>query len=55
MKEAKKEMPTPIRLPQDLKRWVRQQAELNNRSMNGEIVNRLEQSRRQQMAREVAA
>jgi len=33
--------PTPIRLPDDLKLALKGQAEQNNRSMNGEILNRL--------------
>lgn len=33
--------PTPVRLPDDLKQQLKDAAEANDRSMNGEIVNRL--------------
>jgi hypothetical protein len=33
--------PTPVRLPDDLKSALRAEAEANDRSLNGEIVNRL--------------
>lgn len=44
-----------LRLPNELRRWLEQQAVNNSRSANGEITHRLEQSRRQQQAKEVAA
>lgn len=34
-----------IRLPAELKEWLTGKAAQNNRSQNGEIVNRLQQSR----------
>lgn len=37
-----------LRLPPDLKVWLEQQAKANRRSLNSEIVYRLEQSRTQQ-------
>jgi hypothetical protein len=40
--------PMPLRIPDDLKAWLRSQAESNRRSMNGEVLYRLEQSRKQQ-------
>lgn len=33
-----------LRLPPDLKRWLEEQAAQNHRSLNGEIVVRLERS-----------
>ena len=33
--------PTPVRLPDDLKAALKSEAEANDRSLNGEIVNRL--------------
>ena len=38
-------VPSPVRLPEDLKDWIKHQAVRNKRSMNSEIVVRLEQSR----------
>ncbi|WP_461161558.1 Arc family DNA-binding protein [Simplicispira piscis] len=40
--------PSPVRLPPDLKDWLKHQAACNKRSMNSEVVLRLEQSRAQQ-------
>lgn len=37
--------PSPIRLPQDLKDYLKHRAIDNRRSLNGEVVWRLEQSR----------
>lgn len=37
--------PTPIRLPSDLKDWLRREAGSNHRSLNGEVLVRLEASR----------
>jgi hypothetical protein len=34
-----------IRLPEDLKEWLTKKAEENYRSVNGEIVSRLQESR----------
>lgn len=36
--------PTPVRMPDDLKAELKQQAEINDRSLNGEIVSRLRAS-----------
>ncbi len=33
--------PTPVRLPDDLKAALKAEADANDRSLNGEIVNRL--------------
>ena len=37
--------PSPIRLPQDLKDWLKHQAINNRRSFNSEVISRLEESR----------
>lgn len=37
--------PTPLRLPPDLKAWLKEQAMVNRRSLNGELLHRIEQSR----------
>lgn len=37
--------PFGLRLPPDLKQWLAGMAELNRRSMNSELIMRLEQSR----------
>lgn len=36
--------PTPVRMPDDLKAALLEQAKANDRSLNGEIVNRLRAS-----------
>ena len=38
MPKTKQQIPTPVRLPPDLKKWIKQQAESNLRSVNAEIV-----------------
>lgn len=38
-----------IRLPAELKEWLSSQAAQNHRSQNGEIVNRLEESRQKEI------
>lgn len=48
-------MPTPseqtnLRLPADLKQWLAAQAQANHRSLNGEVVYRLQESRRKDEA-----
>ncbi|WP_426391927.1 Arc family DNA-binding protein [Variovorax sp. R-27] len=40
--------PSPIRLPPDLKDWLKHQAINNHRSMNSEVIARLEESRARQ-------
>ncbi|QEY62543.1 Arc family DNA-binding protein [Metapseudomonas lalkuanensis] len=37
-----------VRMPEDLKEWLSEQAEKNSRSVSGEIVHRLRQSREQE-------
>lgn len=40
--------PTPVRMPPDLLIWLKHQCIDNHRSLNAEIVHRLEQSRQLQ-------
>ncbi len=44
-----------VRLPQDIKDWIQQKATENFRSMNAEIVARLDESRKQEEARHAQA
>ncbi|MBS9779917.1 MAG: Arc family DNA-binding protein [Moraxellaceae bacterium] len=37
--------PFGLRIPKELKTWLQQQAKLNKRSLNSEILIRLEQSK----------
>ena len=47
-------MPTPVRLPPDLKKWLMHESvENENGNLNREIVRRLEESRVRQIAKEV--
>lgn len=48
MQGNRKLAPSPIRLPQDLKDWLKHQAIDNRRSFNSEVVARLEDSRSRQ-------
>lgn len=50
MKGAGLLKPSPVRLPQELKDWLKHQAIDNRRSFNGEVVARLEDSRERQLA-----
>jgi hypothetical protein len=50
MNEAKKIPPLQVRVPTDLKAWLKEQAQKNHRSLNGELVYRLERSRQQEGA-----
>lgn len=50
--ESKK--PLGVRLPDELKQWLKHQAVDNRRSLNAEIIVRLEASRRQQEAENTA-
>ena len=45
---SKHNAPSPIRLPQELKDWIKRKAIDNRRSFNSEVLVRLEQSREQQ-------
>lgn len=40
--------PLGVRLPDDLRKWLKHQAVENDRSLNAEIYNRLKESRRRQ-------
>lgn len=56
MKGSAQTAPSPIRLPQDLKDWLKHKAVDNRRSFNGEVLVRLEQSRAaEQQLQEVKA
>jgi hypothetical protein len=48
MSKTEQIKPTPVRLPDELRIWLKHQSIDNRRSLNSEIVIRLEQSQRQQ-------
>lgn len=50
MKGNKTLTPSPVRIPDDLKQWLKHKAVDNFRSLNSEIVARLEQSRKAEEA-----
>lgn len=50
MQGNKTRTPTPVRLPDELRQWLKHKAIDNFRSLNGEIVARLEQSRKAEEA-----
>lgn len=53
--EAKTQLkPTPVRIPDELRIWLKHQCIDNRRSLNSEIVLRLEQSQRQQQTQGAA-
>lgn len=49
-KTSSQQAPTPIRIPSGLKGWLKDEAAANQRSLNGEVIHRLEQSRTQQLS-----
>lgn len=52
MSTSKQAAPTPVRLPAELKTWLMHEAvDRENGSLNKEIVRRLEESRKRQLAR----
>ena len=53
MKGMKVVPPMQVRLPDELKTWLKHQAIDNRRSLNSELLHRLEQSRVQQEAKGV--
>lgn len=53
MKNARQVTPTPVRLPPDLKRWLQNSAIENHRSLNSEVLHRLEKSRINEEAKEM--
>lgn len=48
MQQDNLKKPLGVRLPDELKQWLKHQAVDNRRSLNAEIIVRLEASRRQQ-------
>lgn len=52
-KKPKQPDPTPIRMPGELKIWLKHQAVDNDKSLNSEIVDRLEESRRLQQKKDL--
>ena len=55
LKDARTSPGVMVRLPEELKSWLKHQAIDNRRSLNGEILIRLEQSRAQQQQAQGAA
>ncbi len=51
MAKSKQQTPTPVRLPDDLKGWVKASADGNLRSVNAEIVAILMAERKRQEKR----
>lgn len=49
MDQAEKIKPTLVRIPDDLKEWLKKRAAENFRSMNGEIVARLQESKNKEV------
>lgn len=43
-----------VRMPDELKRWLKHQAVDNRRTLNSEVLHRLEKSRQEQQAKEGA-
>lgn len=54
VKQEKPRAPSPVRIPEELKQWLKHQAVDNFRSLNSEIVSRLEQSRKAEEAKHAA-
>ena len=52
MEKQSQPKPTPVRMPDELRIWLKHQCIDNRRSLNSEIVQRLEQSQRQQLQKE---
>lgn len=52
MQGNKTRAPSPVRLPEELKQWLKHKAIDNFRSLNSEIVARLEQSRKTEEAQD---
>lgn len=48
MKDARKAPQTNLRMSHELKDWLQKKAEDNFRSMNSEVIARLEESRRRE-------
>lgn len=54
MKDARKAPAVMLRLPQELKDWLKHKAIDNRRTLNGELLHRLEQSRSTQEVQSAA-
>lgn len=54
MKGTSQLTPSPVRLPEDLKAWLKIKAAENFRSMNSEVIARLEQSRKEEIGEQAA-
>lgn len=52
MKALSERKPHSLRLPIDLQKWLKHEAVDNSRSLTAEITARLEESQRQQLAKE---
>lgn len=50
MKDNKRLAPSPVRIPAELKQWIKHKAVDNFRSFNSEVVARLEASRKAEEA-----
>lgn len=50
MNVSKQRAPSPVRIPEELKIWLKHKAVDNFRSLNSEIIARLEQSRKSEEA-----
>lgn len=55
MQGNKQRAPSPVRIPEELKLWLKHKAVDNFRSFNSEIVARLEESRKAEEARNASA
>jgi hypothetical protein len=52
MDKLPKPKPTGVRLPDELRKWLKHQSIDNHRSLNSEIIFRLEESQRNQAEKE---
>lgn len=55
MQGSGKLAPSPVRIPQELKDWLKHKAIDNHRSFNSEVLARLEQSRKSEARHDIAA
>ena len=47
--------PSPVRLPQELKDWLKQRATFNRRSFNSEVIHRLDRTRQEDLVNQPTA
>lgn len=47
--------PSPVRLPPELKDWLKQRAALNRRSFNSEVIHRLDRTRQEDVTNQPPA